>query len=369
MKILHTSDWHLGLDFYGRSLSDEHRNMIKQIAAIAKEKAVDAILIAGDIFDRAVVGTEAITLYNEAMGLLCLQGKTRVILCAGNHDGAARLSTLSDLLEYAGLYVVGKVTAEDKRIEFPDAVIHVLPYVTTDDVRIAYPDEQEEISSYIDAFRVALNHRKPQKDGKKHILMAHCFAAGGAVSDTDHAAAAGGSLAIPLSRFSDFDYVALGHLHRPQSLADGKIRYCGTPICTSFAEAGQEKSVTILDTATMEQEFVPLIPLHKMEKREGTLDELLQGRSDSYLQLTLADQLPTAAVQEELRTRYPNALVFSYAHENESRTLSRLTMEEAQSETPLTIARRFYLYKTGQEMDGEQENWLADAINEAEKEE
>ena len=369
MKILHTSDWHLGLDFYGRSLSDEHKNMIRQIAEIAREKNVEAILIAGDIFDRAVVGTEAIALYNEAMGLLCLQGKTKVILCAGNHDGASRLSTLSELLEYAGLYVVGKVTREDKQIDLGDTVIHVLPYVTTDDVRIAYPEEQEEITSSIEAFSVALAHRKPQKEGKKHILLAHCFAAGAAISDTDRAAAAGGSLAIPLSWFEDFDYVALGHLHRPQSLAEGRIRYCGTPLCTSFAEVGQEKSVTILDTDTMETEIMPLAPLHQMEKRTGTLEELLQGNSDSYMALTLTDQMPTSAVQEELRLRYPNALLFSYLRENEAGSLTRLTVEEAQSETPLSIAKRFYLTKTGLEMDEEQEKWLLDAINDAEKEE
>jgi len=369
MKILHTSDWHLGLDFYGHSLSDEHRSMIAQIAEIAREKSVSAILIAGDIFDRAVVGPEAIALYNEAMGLLCLQGRTKVILCAGNHDGASRLSTLSDLLEYAGLYVVGKVTREDKCVDLGECVVHVLPYVTTDDVRIAYPEQQEAVTSSVEAFRIALSHRKPPKDGKKHILLAHCFAAGGEVSDTDRAAAAGGSLAIPTEWFEDYDYVALGHLHRPQSLDGGSIRYSGTPICTSFAEAGQEKSVTILDTDSMEKEIVPLHPLHGMEKREGTLHDLLQGKSDNYMQLTLTDRMPTAGVQEELRLRYPNALLFSYARENEQRKLNRLTVEEARQETPLSVAKRFYLYKTGQEMDEEQEKWMQDAILEAEKEE
>lgn len=368
MKLMHTSDWHLGLDFYGMDLHEDQAQMIEWIAGIAEREKVAAVLVAGDVFDRAVVGQDAIALYDRAMQRLCLETGIPVILCAGNHDGAARLSSLSALLREAGLHIFGRVTAQDAQVDLGDAVIHVLPYVTTDDVRVAYPERREEIHSAADAMRVALENRKPPRDGRRHILMAHCFAAGGQTGQSDRAAAVGGALAIPSELFADYDYVALGHLHRAQTLAGGRVRYCGTPLCTSFAEADQQKSVTILDTDSMTFYEVEVPPRRPVRCICGTMDELLSGVSEDYLHITVKDEYATTLVQEQLRARYPYAMLIDSEKSENFGAAPMLTMEEAVRDTPLDVAEKFYLYKTGMEMDEEQRAWFLSAIEDTESE-
>lgn len=366
MKILHTSDWHLGLDFYGRSLHDDQLHMIESIAQIAKEHQVGAVMICGDVFDRAVVSADAMELYNIAMHKLCLEAGVKVILCAGNHDGASRLASLSSLLTSAGLHIFGRMTAQDAAVDLGDAVVHVLPYLNTDDARTAYPDQREGITSAVDAMRVVLGNRVPDKsDGKRHILMAHCFAAGGRIGQSDRAAAAGGALAVPTQWFAAYDYVALGHLHRPQNLSGANARYCGTPLCYSFAEADQQKSVTLLDTQDMSVQYIPLQPLRAVRAISGTMEQLMGDRSDDYLQVTVVDQYATSLVQEQVRTRYPFALLIEGGKQAVFGSAPMLTMEEAANDTPLDIAEKFYLYKTGEEMDDEQRAWFSRAIEDA----
>ena len=147
MKILHTSDWHLGLDFYGASLLRDQEAMVDRIADIAARERVGAVLLAGDVFDRAVVGADAMGVYNRAMRRLCLEERIPVVVCAGNHDGAARLSLLQELLAPSGLHVFGRAGAQDDRVDLGEAVVHVLPYCTTDDARLSFPAEREAIGS------------------------------------------------------------------------------------------------------------------------------------------------------------------------------------------------------------------------------
>lgn len=369
MKILHTSDWHLGLDFYGVSLYEDQMHILDEIADIAARERVGAVLLAGDVFDRAIVAPDAIELYNRIMRRLCLDESIPVVACAGNHDGAARLSSLSALLQKTGLHLFGRLGARDAQVDLGETVVHVLPYLTTDDVRVAYPERREEVGSAPDALRVALEYRQPAQDGRRHLLMAHCFAAGGRVGQSDRAAAVGGALAVPTELFAPFDYTALGHLHRPQTLSGARARYSGTPLCYSFAEADQEKSVTLLDTDTLTWREEPLHPLHAVRNLEGGFEELCAGGSEDYVRLVVKDELATASVQEELRRRYPRALVIESARTAVAANAPMLTLEEAVRDTPLDVAEKFYLYKTGLEMDEEQRGWFRRAIEDAEREE
>ena len=356
MKILHTSDWHLGLEFFGVDPTADQQHMIGEIVRIAREQQVGAVIVAGDVFDRAVVAPDAIALYNDAMRALCLELGLPVVLIAGNHDGAARLSTLSDLLRGAGLYIAGRVTTEEMQADLGDTVIHLLPYVYTDDVRQAYPARREEIACAADAMRVVLEERRPPKDGKRHILAAHCFAAGGQAGQSDRAAAVGGSLAV------------LGHLHRPQTLGGGKLRYSGTPMCTSFAETDVPRSVTIVDTNDMSLKEVPVEPLHVMRTLRGTREKLCEGSSQDYLRLIVTDEFPTAPVQEALRRTYPNALQIDCGMQIAASARTGLTLEEVRADSPLDVAEKFYLNRTGREMDDEMRAWFRQAIEDAERE-
>lgn len=363
MKILHTSDWHLGLDFYGVSLLEDQAAMLERVAEIAAREGVGAVLVAGDVFDRAVVGAEAMRLYERAMRRLCLEMRLPVVVCAGNHDGATRLSLLRELLASAGLHVFGRAGAQDDAVDLGDAVIHVLPYCTTDDARAAFPGENP--GSAAEATALFLQKRAPRPDGRFHILLGHCFAAGGQAGRSDRAAAVGGALAVPLEAFAPFDYAALGHLHRAQQL--GSVRYSGAPLVYAFDEAGQQKGVTILDTEDGSARFVPVVPRRETLCREGTLDELLSGGSAAYMKLTVRDALATSSVQEALRKKYPNALVIESKLEMQGGGGPALSAREAAADSPLRLAEKFYLYKTGLEMDEEQRAWFRAAVEEAER--
>ena len=249
-----------------------------------------------------------------------------------------------------------------------DTVIHLLPYVYTDDVRQAYPARREEIACAADAMRVVLEERRPPKDGKRHILAAHCFAAGGQAGQSDRAAAVGGSLAVPAEWFSAYDYVALGHLHRPQTLGGGKLCYSGTPMCTSFAETDVPRSVTIVDTNDMSLKEVPVEPLHVMRTLRGTREKLCEGSSQDYLRLIVTDEFPTAPVQEALRRTYPNALQIDCGMQIAASARTGLTLEEVRADSPLDVAEKFYLNRTGREMDDEMRAWFRQAIEDAERE-
>ena len=172
---------------------------------------------------------------------------------------------------------------------------------------------------------------------------------------------------MPVGAFAPFDYAALGHLHKAQTLAGGRVRYCGAPLAYAFDEAGQEKGVTILDTGDGSLRAVPVPPLRPVEARTGAVDALLAGESDAYLHLTVTDALATASVQDALRRKYPNALLIESALLSREGGAPLLTAQEAAADTPLALAEKFYLYKTGLEMDDEQRAWFQRAVEEAER--
>ena len=326
MKILHTSDWHLGLEFFGVDPTADQQHMIGEIVRIAREQQVGAVIVAGDVFDRAVVAPDAIALYNDAMRALCLELGLPVVLIAGNHDGAARLSTLSDLLRGAGLYIAGRVTTEEMQADLGDTA--------------------------------------PEA---RHVLLCHQFITGAATCDSEQGAV-GGLDQIPAEVFAGFDYVALGHLHRPQTLGGGKLRYSGTPMCTSFAETDVPRSVTIVDTNDMSLKEVPVEPLHVMRTLRGTREKLCEGSSQDYLRLIVTDEFPTAPVQEALRRTYPNALQIDCGMQIAASARTGLTLEEVRADSPLDVAEKFYLNRTGREMDDEMRAWFRQAIEDAERE-
>ncbi len=187
MKIIHTSDWHLGISLHNASLLEEQKNFVDFLAKAIKEQNIDAVMIAGDIFDHSVSSAEAISLYNETVTKLCNEIGIPVIISAGNHDGAARLASCSELLKKAGLYIFGKLSKEISVVEINDVDIYVLPYFNADEVKALFPEHK--ISSYADAMNCALAAIKHNfKPGKRNILMCHCFVSGSVLSESDRAA-------------------------------------------------------------------------------------------------------------------------------------------------------------------------------------
>ena len=354
MKLLHTSDWHLGISEDFRSLLEDQKDFIDKICGVIEEQNVDAVLLAGDIYDRAIVGPEFIGLYDYAMTKMCLELKKQVFVIAGNHDSAERLSSCSDLLEKAGLHVVGAAEAEPACTELGDCQIFMLPWITQEKIRSLYPDEKEEINNLTDAYRAALDHmRACFKDGKRHILLSHAFITKAETSESDRAAEIGLATQVGAGVFEGFDYVALGHIHKPQDVTE-QIRYSGTPMPYSFGkEEKQEKSVTIIDTSDMSRKIVPIEILHPRTTITGTLEEILHPAVDErirngYVRIQVTDDYVGAESIELIRQIYPYPLEISGKNFNIGGDGEMLTMDEFKEleADPVEIFKRFCAEKT-----------------------
>lgn len=373
MKLLHTSDWHLGSTEIDRSLHDDQVFFIDRICRIIEDEQADAVLIAGDVFDRAVASADAIRMYDYAVTKICMQLRIPVLIIAGNHDSAERLSNCGELLAAAGLHICGAIEREPKTVTVGDAEIFFLPWTTEEKVRSVYSEERERINSLEDAYRVVADkYRARFTPGKRHILMAHAFITNSVTSTSDRAAEIGYATQVPASVFDGFDYVALGHIHRPQDVGE-TIRYSGTPMIYSFGkEEKQEKSVTILDTSDLSRKQVPLPLLHRWTTVTGTLEEVLHPDLDDvmingYVRVRVTDSFLGLEVLSELKRVYPNlvdAAGKTFDNENSSVTMTVEELEALEND-PLTVFRYFCKEETDIEPDDHLISLFEDAMKKA----
>ena len=376
MKLLHTSDWHLGASDSGRYLLDDQEHFIDEICGIIKEENVDALLIAGDVYDRSVPPAEAIKLYDKAMTDICLGLGVPVIVIAGNHDGAERLESCSALLASSNLYIAGSLHKEISKVSMDDADIYLLPWITEAKVKSIFPDNKEEINSIEDAYAAVVDKMAEDFDpAKKHILVAHAFITDSETSTSDRAAVIGTATQIPAKVFDAFDYTALGHIHKPQNV-NKKIRYSGTPMAYSFGkEESQEKSVTLIDTGDMSISIIPLHPLHRRSTLEGSFDELLEADySDDvingFVKLKVTDRPVGMEGLSQLRAVYPNLFECeSQSFDKQGSTIT-LTVEEYEEmkTDPVKVFESFCAEICGEEPGEHLKGLFEAAVSEAEEE-
>lgn len=357
MIFLHTSDWHLGATEGEYDLLEDQYYFVDEICRIISERKVDAVLLAGDVYDRSVASAAAIRLYDYAMNRICREFNTKVLTIAGNHDSAERLSSCGQLLEKAGLYISGAAEQEPKVISFDDTEVFLLPWITEEKVRSLYPEERESIGSLTDAYRVVTSHMRDRfSPDKKHIVVSHAFITNSETSTSDRAAEIGFATQVSADVFDGFDYVALGHIHKPQDVS-ARIRYCGTPMPYSFGkEETQVKSVTLLDTETMAQEIIPLPLLHKRTTFTGTYEELLnlncpEEEKNGYVRLNVTDTAIGLELLSKLKLVYPHPLVVSgKVYEGDETTIT-LTMEELEQmeNDPRQVFKSFCREEMGEE--------------------
>lgn len=315
MRFLHTSDWHLGMTFRGGvSYAMDQKYAVEKICQIALDEKVDGILLAGDVFDKSIASTEALSVYDEVMTYICVTLGIPVYIIAGNHDGAERISQCNELLKKSGLYIAGRLSDKPQVINTGDVDIYLLPWISTDRVKAVYPDKADEIDSMEDAYKVVLDKYRSSFDKKhKNILVAHAFIVNAETSVSDRAAEVGKATMIGSYVFEGFDYVALGHLHGPQQISKN-IRYSGSPMAYSFGkEEKQEKSVTIIDTCSWEQKIVPVPQLHKRTTLTGTFRELMDADLDDdikegYVRLEVTDSYVGMDSMAAFREQYKNLL-------------------------------------------------------------
>ena len=376
MIFLHTSDWHLGATGGERDLWDDQKYFIDAICGIVREKNVDAVLLAGDVYDRSVPAASAIGLYDYAMNRLCGELGVKVLTIAGNHDSAERLASCAGLLDKAGLYLQGAAQREPRVVEFADSQVFFLPWMTEEKIKSLYPEERDGITDLTEAYRVAVNHKREKFiPGKHHLLLSHAFITNAETSTSDRAAEIGFATQVPASVFEGFDYVALGHIHKPQQV-NPFIRYSGSPMAYSFGrEERQEKSVTLIDTASMTQEVVPLPLLHRWTTLTDSYEVLLAGEypeeiREGYVRLNVTDTAVGLDMLSRLRQVYPNALVVAgktYDGEDTTITLTMEQLEQMESD-PAEVFKSFCREEMGQEATDHFLQLFAQAVEEADAE-
>ena len=357
MIFLHTSDWHLGATEGEYDLLEDQYYFVDEICRIISERKVDAVLLAGDVYDRSVASAAAIRLYDYAMNRICRELHTKVLTIAGNHDSAERLSSCGSLLEKAGLYICGAAQQEPCVVSFADAEVFLLPWITEERVRSLYPEEKDSVTSLTEAYRVVTNRMRQRfSPDKKHIVLAHAFITDSETSTSDRAAEIGFATQVSADVFEGFDYVALGHIHKPQDVND-RVRYCGTPMPYSFGkEEAQTKSVTLLDTDTMTREVIPLPLMHKRTTFTGTFEELLnpacpEEEKNGYVRLNVTDTAIGLELLSRLRQVYPHPLVVSGKTYGGDETTITLTMEELEQmeSDPREVFKSFCREEMGEE--------------------
>ncbi len=316
MKFLHTADWHLGRIFHQVHLTDDQAHVLDQVVALAAAERPDVVLVAGDLYDRAVPPPEAVALLDRTWQKLALELGIPVVAIPGNHDSATRIGYGAALLARAGLHLVADFESATRPLTVAGVDIFALPFAEPAEVRAWSGDAS--VRDHASALRVCIERMRPHFSARPRILVAHAFVAGERrESESERPLSVGGAGTVPADTFADFAYVALGHLHAPQ-LVSSACRYAGSPLKYSFSEADDAKSVLLgeIDPATgalAEPRLVPLAPRRDVRNIEGPLADLLAAapadpRREDYLRITLTDDGALLNALGRLREAYPNVL-------------------------------------------------------------
>ena len=372
MKLLHTSDWHLGRALANNQTYEaDQRAFFENLYRIIEDEKIDAVLVAGDVYDSSVSNADAISLYNEVVTKICLEMRVPMVIVAGNHDSGPRLAACRELLKGAGLYLSGRISADLSPVCFGNTAVYALPYFNKDEVVALFPERKAEINSAATAMKVVCDIIREKADKtKRNIIVSHSHVIGAELSESDHSAQIGTASAISKDVFEGFDYVALGHIHKPQEIS-ATIRYSGSPVKFSFGkEEKQEKGVVIIDTDDMSQKFVRVGELHGRRTIEATYDEIaaMQGLENDYLRIVVTDRPSGASLYREFKQKFPLLLELSgtdYTVSGEGTSLSALDIEKMDA---LSILTGFMKDCFGTEPDKEQIELFQTALEESDRE-
>lgn len=313
MRFLHTADLHIGKRVNDISLIEDQIIVLDEIASIASDEKCDAVVIAGDVYDRSAPPAEAMTAFSVFVEKLSKKG-IPVYIISGNHDSGERVEYMSALLEQSGVYFYGSFDGGLRTYELSDEYgeifIHLMPFIKPVNVKRFFPDT--EISTYEDAVKAVIEKAHIDKNAR-NIIVAHQFITGGETCDSEEFAV-GGLDNISGEVFDSFDYAALGHLHGAQRVGKDTVRYSGSPLKYSFSEANHKKSVTIVDMEQQGAVSIKIVPLnqpHDMRDVKGSLSELMSREySTDYVRVTLTDEEVAPDAAAMLLTVYPNMMRF-----------------------------------------------------------
>lgn len=380
MRFLHTADLHIGKRVNEFSMLEDQEYILRQILKTADKEQVEAVLIAGDVYDKQVPSAEAVRLFDWFLTQLNSR-KLPVIVIGGNHDSVERLSFGAQIMEESGVYLTqsydGKVVPVRLEDEYGPVNLWMLPFLKPAMVKRFF--SEQDIVTYQDALETVIGNMELNRE-ERNLLIAHQFVTGAVTGGSEDSVEVfvGGVENVDASVFADFDYVALGHIHRAQSAGGERIRYSGTPLKYSFSEIRHEKSVTIAElkekgSLTVHQE--PLKPLHDMREIRGSYEELVlrenyQGTDlEDYLHVILTDENDIPDVIGRLRSIYPNIMKLDYDNQRTRRNQELMKEEAAVEQSPMELLGQFFSQQNNQEMSPEQTEYARTLMETIRKEE
>lgn len=372
MKFIHTADWHLGKLVHGVYMTEEQRNVLNQFISLIAEEKPDAVVIAGDLYDRSVPPTEAVDLLDEILFKINVELNTPILAISGNHDSAERLAFGSSWYRHSHFYMQGKLTKDFSPVQLGGVNFYLTPYAEPGTVRELLEDDS--IHSHEDAMKALVGQiEKNLNPNEPNVFVGHAFVIGGKTSDSERILSVGGSGCVSVENFLPFSYTALGHLHSPDAIRHDTIRYSGSLLKYSFSEAKQRKSVSIVEIdskgkLTIEEKT--LIPSQDMREIQGHLDELLDPnfynnqKLDDYLKVTLLDEGAIIDPINKLRQIYPNVLHLERRLDKvDLKERSSFTTTNKQSKTELSLFEDFYRDMTTAEFSEEKRNLMVSVID------
>jgi DNA repair protein SbcD/Mre11 len=373
MRFIHTADWHLGRLFHGLHLTDDQAHFLDQLVSLMRDTKPDALIVAGDIYDRAVPPPEAVRVLDEFLREVALDLDVPIVMIAGNHDSADRLAFGSELLRHRGVHLFGPPSDPCGRVSFGDdhgeVDVYCLPYADPPRVRECLRDDT--LLTHDDAMRASVERiRAARPEGRRSILVGHAFVGGGEGSDSERPLAIGGAELVSVDSLEGFDYVALGHLHRAQQMGGGRVRYSGSPLKYSFSEADHRKCVHVVEMDAAGRcvvEDVPLTARRDVRRVSGRFEDLLSdparfGPREDYLMIELEDEGTVIDAVGRLREHYPHLLHIA-PKDRQQAVGSAVPRGDHRRTSDDEVFSRFFLDVTGVEITAPQRQRFVDAVD------
>ena len=383
MKFFHLSDLHIGKQLHRYNLKEDQQVILKEVITYAKELRPDAIVIAGDIYDKSVPSAEAVNVFDEFLTDLSeITPEIPILIISGNHDSPDRLKYASEILKRHHIYLAGNVPERpEEHIEkvtlhdaYGEVYFYLLPFMKPAYVKNIFVDGTPE--TYSDAVKEIIKREKIDYKDKRNVLVSHQFYVGEKAESPEtcdsEVFSVGGIDNVDIGSVKEFDYVALGHLHGAQCIGKPEIRYCGTLLKYSVSESTQNKSLTVVTLKAKgekpEIENYPLHPLRDVRKKKGTLDEIIkeaqEKEKDDYISITLTDEIDPYKPKEQLERIFSHILEIRVDNQR-TRTKLKEMDEELVMKDPFTSFAEFYKEMQGREMNGEEETIMKEIFDKA----
>lgn len=376
MKFVHLSDLHLGKRVNGYSMIEDQKYILLKILNVIDEQKAEAVVIAGDVYDKPIPPTEAVQLFDDFLFRL-VERNLQILVISGNHDSPERIAFGSRFMDKSGVHMSQVYNGKNDLVELKDKYgkvnFYMLPFVKPSNVRRFFEDE--EINTYTDAVRVAESHMNVNKKAR-NVIITHQFVTGAQRSESE-TIAVGGTDNVDSYVFDDFDYVALGHIHGPQNVGKNTVRYCGTPLKYSFSEISHKKSVTVVEMkekGNVKVSTVELTPKLDMREIKGTYEELTfkknyeNTNTEDYLHIILTDEEDVADAVAKLRCVYPNLMKLDYDNTRTRNSFALTQAEETEKKTDTELLSEFFEKQNGKPLSDEQLEYAANLFEQIKEE-